>query len=332
MTFIWPAMLTSLVLSPLLAIAYVLLQRRRQRIAARYSSMDFTLQSGGRPIGFRRHVPAALFLLAITILLVALARPQSEVLIPRVEGTIVLAFDVSNSMGADDVQPNRLEVARTTALEFVEAQPSTIEIGVVTFSEGGFSTQSPTGNRDEVMMAINRLGLQRGTSLARGIEAGLNVILADEQGESLTLGERAETEATAVLAETFDSSVIVLLTDGENTSDPDPLEMAREAANLGVRVHAIGIGTPQGAILDLDGYKVRSRLEEETLQQITQLTGGLYQAAQSEEDLRVIYNNLQPEIVVESEQMEVTSIFAGVGMMVMLLGGMLSALWLGRLP
>jgi Ca-activated chloride channel homolog len=332
MSFIWPLMLFSLMLLPILAMAYLLLQRRRRRIAARYSSMGFNLQSGGRTLGFRRHVPAILFLVAISILLVALARPQSDILIPRLEGTIILAFDVSNSMGADDIEPTRLEVAKTTAREFVEAQPSTIEIGVVTFSEGGFSTQSPTNNRDEVLRAIDRLALQRGTSVARGIEAGLNIILADEEGESLTLGERSDTEPMTFPPGTFDSSVIVLLSDGENTSDPDPLEMAQEAANLGVRVHAVGIGTREGAVLNLDGFTVRSHLEEETLQQIAQLTGGFYQAAPSEDELRVIYENLTPEIVVESEKMEVTSIFAGVGVLVMLLGGTLSALWLGRLP
>ncbi len=336
MSFIWPTMLAGLMVVPLLVVGYLLLQRRRRRIAARYSSMGFVQHSHGRPLGARRHIPPVLFLVAITVLLVAMARPQSELFVPRLEGTIILAFDVSGSMSADDIQPTRLEAAKKSAREFVSAQPSTIRIGVVTFSEGGFSTQSPTNNTDEVLAAIDRLSAQRGTSLARGIEAGLNVIIAEEEGEPLTLADPAFAPTAAPLSPvtpgTYTSSVIVLLSDGENTQDPDPMDAARAAAERGIRVYAIGIGTTDGAILALDGFQVRSRLEEGALQQIADYTGGEYKAAQNEQDFKAIYNNIKPEITIRAERTEITALVAGIGIAIMMVAGTFSMLWLGRLP
>ena len=335
MSFIWPTMLAGLMVVPLLVVGYLLLQRRRRRIAARYSSMGFVQQAHGRPLGARRHVPPVLFLVAITVLLVAMARPQSELFVPRLEGTIILAFDVSGSMTADDIQPTRLEAAKKSAREFVSAQPSTVRIGVVTFSEGGFSTQSPTNKTDEVLAAIDRLSVQRGTSLARGIEAGLNVIIAEEEGEPLTLADPAAPTATPlspVTPGTYTSSVIVLLTDGENTQDPDPMDAAHAAAERGIRVYAIGIGTTDGAILTLDGFQVRSRLEEGALQQIADYTGGEYKAAQNEQDFKAIYNNIKPEITIRAERTEITALVAGIGIAIMMVAGTFSMLWLGRLP
>jgi Ca-activated chloride channel family protein len=331
-------MLILLLVIPLLVVGYVRVQQRRQRLVALYGNP--ALAAGavvGRPGTFRaarRHVPAVLFLFALLVLIVALARPQAVVGLPRVQGTVILAFDVSGSMAADDLKPTRLQAARAAAVEFVQRQPSTVQIGVVSFSEGGFPTQPPTNDQAAVLAAIERLTLQRGTSVARGIEAALASIAAD-RNPPLSLAEPPDTPTatpTPVPEGTYTSAVIVLLSDGENNQFPDPLETAQMAADRGVRVYTVGIGSAEGAMLNIEGFTVRSRLDEQTLRQISALTGGTYYGAEDEEELRAIYDNLSPELVIKPEEMELTSLFAGAGLLILTIGGMLSLLWLGRLP
>lgn len=335
MSFIWPTMLLLLILVPLFVLLYLGLQQRRRRMVAMYSNFGLVQGAGKRVTGMRRHVPAALFLIALTILIVALARPQTVVSLPRLEGTVILAFDVSGSMAADDLKPTRMEAAKTAARAFVEQQPDTVQIGVVSFSEGGFSTQAPTNDQTAILSAINRLSIQRGTSLGRGIESALNTIAVGNGEPPLTLSTREQTTTPTpepVAAGSDPSTVIVLLTDGENTQAPDPLESAQMAADRGIRIHTIGIGSTEGAILKLDGFTVRSRLDEVTLQQIADLTEGTYSNATNEEDLEAIYDKIEPEFVVKPQKTEVTAVFAGAAILVMMIGGMLSLLWLGRLP
>ena len=335
MTFIWLPMLVWLSSIPLCVVVYIRMQQRRRRLAARYGNPGLVHEAAGRRLGVRRHIPSALFLVALAILIVALARPQTVVSLPRLEGTIILAFDVSRSMAADDVKPTRLAAAKTAARAFVQRQPSTVQIGVVSFSDGGFAIQAPTNNQDAVLAAINRLTPQRGTSLARGIEASLKAIAAGT-GQALTLSSnRTQTPAptpTPVPKGTYTSAVIVLLSDGENTQSPDPLAAAQTAADRGVRIDTVGVGSTAGATLHIDGFTVRSRLDEQTLRQIAQLTGGAYYNAANAGDLRTIYANLDPQLVIKPQKTEVTSLFAGAGILVMMIGGTLSLLWLGRLP
>ena len=345
MTFLWLPMLVWLSLIPLCVVVYIRMQQRRRRLAARYGNPGLVHEAAGRRLGVRRHIPSALFLVALTILIVALARPQTVVSLPRLEGTVILAFDVSRSMAADDLKPTRLAAAKGAARAFVQRQPSTAQIGVVSFSDGGFALQAPTTDQDAVASAINRLTLQSGTSLARGIEASLKVIAAGT-GHALTPAEggsnslrlssnRTPTPAptpTPVPKGTYTSAVIVLLTDGENTQSPDPLAAAHMAADRGVRIYTVGIGSTAGATLHIDGFTVRSRLDEQTLRQIAQLTGGAYYNAANAGDLRTIYANLDPQLVIKPQKTEVTSLFAGAGILVMMIGGTLSLLWLGRLP
>src|SRR4051812_21455558 len=169
MSFIWPGMLLLLLLIPLFGWVYLRMQRRRQRMLANYGSLGFVQNAVGRSRGIRRHIPPILFLLGLAILFVALARPQANVSVPHVEGTVILAFDVSGSMAADDLKPTRIDAAKAAAQDFVERQPSTVQIGVVSFSDNGFSVQVPTNNQADVLAAINRLSPQRGTSIANGI-------------------------------------------------------------------------------------------------------------------------------------------------------------------
>jgi Ca-activated chloride channel family protein len=339
MTFLWPAMLGGLTLIPLLVVGYILMLQRRRRLVAEYGDPALVRPAagGGRAAAgraVRRHLPAAIFLAALIILIVALARPQTLVSLPRVEGTIILAFDVSGSMAADDLKPSRIEAAKTAARAFIERQPPSVQIGVVSFSEGGFAIQPPTDDQGAVLAAINRLAVQKGTSLASGIQAALNAI-AVSLNPPLALSNRSLTPVpspTPVPKGTTTSAVIVLLTDGENTQAPDPRTAAQAAADRGVRVYTVGIGSTEGATLQLDGFTVRSRLDEATLQEIAQLTGGTYYNAENETELQAIYDHLNPQLVIKPQKTEVTALFAGAGILVLLIGGTLSLLWLGRLP
>ena len=334
MTFIWPSMLLLLLLIPLLVVMYIRMQQRRRHLAEMFGSPGLVQGGARRKLGARRHVPSVFFLAALMVLIVALARPQTVVGLPRVEGTIILAFDVSGSMAADDLKPTRMEAAKTAAREFVERQPSSVQIGVVSFSNAGFTTQPPTDDQAAILAAINRLTVQSGTSLAQGIAASLNVIAAGID-PPLTLSNRNQTETatpTPVPNGNYKSAVIVLLTDGENNMSPDPLKVAQTAEDRGVRIHTVGIGSTEGATLNLDGFTIRSRLDEESLQQISQLTGGTYYNAESEEELRTIYDSINPQLVIKPQKTEVTSLFAGAGIIILMIGGTLSLLWLSRLP
>ena len=266
---------------------------------------------------------------------VGLARPQTEVSLPHIEGTVILAFDVSGSMAADDLKPTRMEAAKAAAKSFVEHQPSTVRIGVVAFSDSGLSVQTPTDDQDAILMAINRLAPERGTSLASGIVASLAAIDAGagQPAEIYTnLTPVPTMMPTPVPQGTYEPAVIVLLTDGENNENPDPLLAAQTATSRGVRIYTVGIGSAAGTNLHINGFIVHTQLDEDTLKEISQITGGTYYNAQSEQDLIKIYNNLNPQLVVTPEVTEVTSIFAGASILFMLVGGLFSLLWFSRLP
>ena len=336
MSFIWPLMLLSLLLLVPLIAVYIRLQRRRRGLAARYGSMGLVGAAVGQGVRRRRHIPPALFLIGLVLLGVALARPQAVVSLPRVEGTVILAFDISASMAADDMQPNRMEVAKAAAREFVAQQPPTVQIGVVAFSESGLAVQPPTNDQIEIVAAINRLTPARGTSLANGIIASLNAIALAERGAPPRLYSNLTPAAvptpTAVPQGTYTPAVIVLLTDGDNTGPPDPLEAAKTAADRGVRIHTVGLGSAAGATLQIEGFSVFSRLDEATLQQIAQRTNGTYHNAADEEALNAAYQDLGSRLVVKPQEIEVTSIFSGAGLLALLIGGTFSLFWFGRVP
>jgi Ca-activated chloride channel family protein len=333
MTFTWPAMLLSLLLIPVFIIVYLRIQRRRQKIVEKMGSMGFVQDARGRRIGRRRHIPPALFLVGLAILLVALARPHAVVSLPGLESTVILSFDVSGSMSATDMEPTRLEAAKAAALDFVQRQPSNVYIGVVAFSDGGISVQAPTKDQATILSAIDRLTPQRGTSVGSGILASLNTI-ALHRGEIPLTGDDQTpvTTPTPVPYGTYIPAAIVLLTDGENTTNPDPLEAALTAAQQGVRVYTIGVGSAAGTTLTVNEFTVFTQLNEPMLQQIASITDGMYFNAQSAEDLREIYDNLDVQVVVKPEKTEVTSVFTGISAALMLLGALFSLTWFSRLP
>jgi Ca-activated chloride channel family protein len=318
---------------------YVRLQSRRRRFAARYGSLGLVHDALGTGVGLRRHVPALIFLTGITILIFSLARPQATLSVPKIEGTVMLTFDVSGSMAAEDFQPTRMEAAKEAARQFVENQPSGISIGVVVFSDGGISVQPPTNDRAETIATIERLVPRRGTSIGNGILVALNTIAVDAGDPPIlnTAGANASDPAAPVEPVEapqgwYPSAVIVLLTDGENNEEPDPAMAAELAADLGVRVYTVGIGTPEGITIEVEGFNVHTRLDEQMLQFIAAETGGVYYNAGNEEQLRQIYNDLEPKLSIKPEEIEMTSIFAGIGMIIFLVGGLLSLLWFGHVP
>lgn len=336
MSFIWPTLLFLLLLVPLLILLYLQIQGRRRKLAARYGSLGVVNDSQGGRIGVRRHIPALIFLAGISILVFSLARPQATISVPKIEGTVILAFDVSGSMAADDFKPTRMEAAKAAARQFVENQPTGVSIGVVVFSDGGISVQPPTDNRAETLDTINRLVPRRGTSIGNGILVGLNSIVVDA-GDPPILNTNNISKDPAVTPVPspqgwYPSAVIVLLTDGENNQDPDPLVASQLAADLGVRVYTVGIGTAAGTNLEVEGFTVHTSLDESMLQQIASETGGEYYNAANEQQLRQIYDDLKPKLAIKPEKIEVTSILAGVGMVVFLMGGMLSLIWFGHMP
>jgi Ca-activated chloride channel family protein len=313
---------------------YLRLQRQRRERVARYGSFGLAPDPARRRPTLHQHLPPAFFLLALTMLILALARPETVVSLPRVEGIVILAFDVSGSMAADDLAPTRMEAAKVAARAFVEQQPTSVLIGVVAFSDSGFAVQAPTADRDTILASIGRLAPQRGTSLGNGILMSLNAIFAEET-EPLTLSNLTPAPTptpTPVPRGTYLPAAIVLLTDGENNEAPDPLAAALAAAERGVRIYTVGIGSEAGAILNIDGFSIHSRLDEATLQQIALLTDGAYYSAQTAQDLHTVYDTLNPQLVLKPEKMELTSILAGLSILSLLIGGALSLLWFSRLP
>ena len=334
MSFIWPTLLLSLLAVPLIVALYVRLQRRRQLLAARYGSLGFVQQASGKQVGARRHIPPVLFFIGLTILALALARPQTVISLPRVEGTVVLAFDVSGSMAADDMKPTRMEAAKAAARDFVAKQPAFVRIGVVAFSESGLQVQSPTNDRSAIVAAINRLKPARGTSLGTGIAAALNVIATQDRPTNYyTQGTPEPTPVPSPMPPgVYQPASIVLLTDGENTVAPDPLQAVQVAATRGVRIFTIGVGSTAGTALKVEGFTVQTQLDQPALEHIAQLTGGAYHFAGNEEELQAIYQNLGSQMVIKPEETEITSLFAGGSVIVLLIGAALSLLWFGRVP
>jgi Ca-activated chloride channel family protein len=340
MSFLWPDFLWLLLLIPVLIIAYIIAQRRRQKYALRYASLSLVKEALGRGPGWRRHIPPILFLLGLTIMIVAFARPVATVMLPSNQGTIVLSIDVSGSMQAQDMKPNRLEAAKVAARAFVEKQPPNVRIGIVAFSDNAAVIQAPTNDREAILAAINRLTPQRGTAIGRGLLTGVEALFEDPtkppptpapRNDSLSLPEPTPTP-TPMPRGTYAPAVLVLLSDGESNVGPRPLDIIKQVADRGVRVYTVGVGSPQGTVLTIQGRNVRVRLDEETMKEIADRTDGDYYKADTEADLKTVYENLSTRVVFRAEKTELTAFFTGGATIFVLLAGMLSLLWFSRLP
>ncbi len=334
MQFLWPFMLWCLLLVPVLIVMYILAQRRRQRYALRYASLSLVREALGRGPGWRRHVPPALFIASLAVMFFALARPASVVTLPSQEGTVILTMDVSGSMRADDLKPNRLEAAKTAARAFVDKQPLGVKIGVVSFSDNAFVVQAPTDDKDAVLRAINRLTPQRGTAIGSGMLTSLDAIFEEANGEGAAYNSSAEPTPTPTPLPKgqYEPAIVVLLSDGESNRGPRPMEVVGQLAARGVRVYTVGVGSVEGTVLHIQGRSIRTRLDEETLKRVAEATEGMYYNAATEQDLQAIYENLSTHLVFRKQQTEITAFFTGVAVALSLIAGILSLLWFNRLP
>jgi Ca-activated chloride channel family protein len=295
---------------------------------------------------FRRHVPPVLFLLALALLIVAMARPSATVILPSQKQTIVLALDASGSMRAKDVLPSRLEAAQAAAKQFVADLPAKAQVGVVTFAATATLVQTPTNDREAIYAAIDRMQLQRATATGSGLIVSLATLFPDAGFDVSTAVFGREAPRNALIGDakkdpkkdfkpvppgSYNSAVIILLTDGQRTTGPDPIEIAKMAADRGVRVYTVGFGTTSGEVIGFEGWSFRVRLDEETLKTIATMTQGEYFHAGSAADLKKVYETLNSRLSLEKKETEVTALFSAAAALFTLLAGLLSILWFNRI-
>ncbi|MFN4005332.1 MAG: VWA domain-containing protein [Hylemonella sp.] len=344
MSFLWPALLPLLLVLPALVLLYVWLLRRRRAQALAYPDLELLRQALAGSRSWRRHLPPALLLLALAALLLAAARPLAVVALPTQQETIILAMDVSGSMRATDVKPNRLEAAQAAAKAFLAELPRHVKVGIVAFAGSAQVAQLPTLSREDLVAAIDRFQLQRGTAIGNGIVLALATLFPDagiDLGQ-LTYGSRtrsapldqpapAAKDYTPVAPGSYGSAAIILLTDGQRTTGIDPLEAAKMAADRGVRVYTVGVGTVDGETIGFEGWSMHVRLDEETLKAIAHRTQGEYFYAGTAEDLRKVYETLSSRLMVEKRETEITALLALLGALLVIAAAVLSLLWQQRI-
>jgi Ca-activated chloride channel family protein len=346
MKFLWTELLLLLAALPVLVALYLYILRRQKRTAVRFPSVTLAREAVGASARWRRHLPPALMLGALAAAILAIARPSAVITLPSQQRTIIMAIDVSLSMRATDVQPNRLAAAQAAAKAFIGELPSDLRVGIVSFAGTALLIQKPTNNKDDLTAAIDRLQLDRHTAIGSGIVMSLATLFPDEgiDLESLVLGSRqswrthkppekkAEKKAVKpVPPGSNTSSAIVLLTDGRRTTGPDPLEAARMAADHGIRVFTVGFGSPAGGAAMMDGYSIYMAFDEATLKAIAQLTEAEYFHAASADELKKVYQALSGKFVLAKEEREVTAIATALAALLALVAGALSLVWFNRL-
>lgn len=333
MTFAWPVGLALLLLLPVMLVVDRLIARRRQQALVGFAV------AGGAPPPRTRHprlarAPALVAVFGFAILLVGLARPQLTLSAPRLEGTVILAFDVSASMAATDYAPTRMEAAKAAAKAFVERQPPTVQVGVVAFSDSGIAVQPATSDTAAVLAAIDRLQPQRGTSLGSGILASLHAVdLAENPNQGYYTNRQPGPSPAPVPPGSHSSAIVVLLSDGENNEAPDLQAATQAAADRGIRIDTLGIGSTAGTTVDIGGFKVHTALDEATLTSIATTTEGTYLAAPDAAHLADAYAKLDDNLVTTAARpTEVTGLFAILGVAAISIGLLASLAWLGRAP
>jgi len=342
MSFASGWLLITLLAVPALVVAYRRLLSRRAARRAELARLGLVLAPASGTVigGRRRHVAPLLFLTALILVLIGLARPQASVAEPRREGTVVLAFDVSASMAAKDLEPTRMEAAKAAARRFVEQQPPQIRIGVVSFGDNAVITQQPTTDRAAIVAAIDRLTPGGGTAVGRGLQSALTAIvgkpvLLNGSGGSGGTGGGGGTGKGGVEEQSPDlgftrSAAVVLLSDGENTTEPDPQRVAELASTAGVRIYPIGLGSTKGTVLEIDGYRVATALDEKALQQLATTTDGQYFNAADATQLAQVYSSIELRWTVERRPLEITGALAGAAALLLVIGAALSWRWFGR--
>jgi Ca-activated chloride channel family protein len=346
MKFLWADLLFLLALLPAFVALYLYILRRQKRAAVRFASVSLVREAIGGAKHWRRHLPPALMLGALAVAILAIARPSAVITLPSQQRTIIMAIDVSLSMRATDVQPNRLAAAQAAAKAFIDDLPQDLRVGIVSFAGTALLIQKPTNSKDELIAAIDRLQLDRHTAIGSGIVMALATLFPDAgiDLESLVLGSRqswrmhklpekkTEKKATTPVAPGSNNyAAIVLLTDGRRTTGPDPLDAARMAADYGIRVYTVGFGSPAGGPAVMDGYSIYMAFDEATLKAIAQLTEAEYFHAASAEELKKVYQALSAKFVLAKEEREITALVTALAAGLALLAGALSLLWFNRL-
>jgi Ca-activated chloride channel homolog len=362
MEFQWPTMLWGLIFVPALILAYILILRRRKGFTIRYSSLSLIKEAGAKKPGWRRHIPPFLFLLAIAAMLVALSRPFSIITLPAQEGVVILAIDVSGSMRANDVQPSRIEAAKAAALDFIDHQDSNTRVGIVAFSGNAALVQAPTTDHQLTTAAINRLFLGPrtgiGTAILTSVDSAYETLYGPPDSPALTpsplgrspaLGTGPTPTPKPVAPGFHIPAIVVLLTDGQSNVGPLPQDAARIAADRGVRVYTIGVGTTTGATLGGGGGfggfggfggpggggggggGFRTALDENTLMEVARITDAKYFYAKNADDLRDIYRGLDTQVILRTQRSEITFAFAAGAVILLLVGAILSVFWFNRL-
>ncbi len=354
MRFLWPELLWLLLFLPALVAAYVYALRRRKKTAIRYASLMLVREAIAPGQAWRRHAPPALFLLAMTAAIIAVARPSAVVILPADYLTLILAMDVSRSMLATDVEPNRISAAQAAAKSFIEELPKNVRLGIVSFAGTASVVQTITDKREDMTAAIDRFQLQRATATGSGLIVSLAMLFPNDgiDLESAIYGndfsrwggggaplerprkaqKKAETKAfKPVPPATYASGAIVLMSDGRRTTGPDPLEAAKMAADRGVRVYTVGFGTRDGAQITMEsGWSFYARLDEETLKQVAKITGAEYFHAGTAAELKKVYQELSSKFALERRETEVSALFSALAALLILAAAGLSLLWFHR--
>ena len=343
MTFLWPEFLWLLLILPALVALYLWLMGRNKQQTLSYASLQLVRQALGAS-SVKRHIPPVLMLLALTVLLLAAARPFAVVRLPSQQETIMLAMDVSGSMRATDVEPNRLVAAQNAAKSFLAELPRHVKVGIVAFAGTASVVQPITLSREDLVAAIDKFQMQRGTAIGNGMVVSLAEIFPDAdidlakmqyggQPRGTSLDDKAKAGKKVyepVAPGSFSSAAIILLTDGQRTTGVEPMEAAKLAADYGVRVYTVGVGTVQGETIGFEGWSMRVKLDEETLKAIAAKTQAEYFYAGTAQDLKKVYSTLGSRLTMQKKETEVSGLLALVGAALVLLAGGLSVWWFKR--
>lgn len=356
MILVWPQLLWALALLPALAALYLLIPRRKRPASTRFASLAATAIASRPTAGWRRHAPPALLLVALGVLTFATSRPALMTTLSGPRSTIILAMDVSQSMAAEDIEPNRHAASQQAARTFIAQQPPNVEIGIIAFAGIAFVAQPPTTDHGMLDRAIERLELSRSTAVGSGIVMSLQTIFPDIDlsralyGEGLVRADKLTNAAILGAAETgtlpelepepiaieaalpgsYETAIVILMTDGATTVGPSPRKAGQLAADLGVRVFTIGFGSDKGAVVLKDGRKVNADVDEPTLIDVAEKTGANYFRATSAGELADVYASMSTRFVGETVMVELAFLFAGIGALIATLAGGLSLFWFGR--
>ena len=346
LSFLWPQLLWLLLAVPVLVLVYLWLLKRKKKLTLRYASLSIVKEALGTSMGWRRHIPPMLFLLAIAAMLFAASRPFAVITLPSTQETIILAMDVSGSMRATDVKPNRLVASQNAAKAFLTELPRSVKVGIVAFAGSAQVVQPPTLSREDLVAAIDKFQMQRATAIGSAIVVSLAELFPAEGIDlsALTYGsgkprgvaidqtpKKDKKEFVPVAPGSYNSAAIILLTDGQRTTGVDTLEAAKMAADRGVRVYTVGVGTVEGETIGFEGWSMRVRLDEATLKAVATQTQAEYFYAGNAETLKKVYEKLSSRLTSVKKETEISGLLALLAAVLAISSAALSLLWFNRI-